>query len=181
MGQGTPAGDARTRLSERQRECLLLLGSGLAPKEVASHLDLSVETVHAHLKAARRTLGVSTSREAARQLAADHGRQSMGNHDLGMAASGYDRAPEAQETGASAAPGVDQGDEVRDSWSAPQRARPRIGWRPEAARGRLDGLSPLQRVLAIMILLTAGVVVIAGLLSVAFGLQQMLWSIYFRR
>lgn len=168
------------RLSERQRDCLRLLSGGLTPKEAAIRLDLSVETVHAHLKAARRTLGVSSSREAARLLVLGEGGQTMGNHALGMGGSAG--AAAIPHSGTAVAGTTATGtEEVRDAWTSDEFRQP-IAARPHrAARGRLDGLSPTHRALAITVILVAGVIVLAGLVSVAFGLQQLLRSIYFGR
>lgn len=56
-------------LSEREREVLRLLLVGHDAKSIARTLDLSVHTVNDRLREARRKLGVSSSREAARRLA----------------------------------------------------------------------------------------------------------------
>ena len=58
-------------LSDREREVLRLLLKGHDAKSAARELGLSVHTVNDHLREARRKLGVSSSREAARQLAAE--------------------------------------------------------------------------------------------------------------
>src|SRR3954454_4216969 len=58
------------RLSDRERETLRLLGRGHEAKSIASALDLSVHTVNERLRATRRKLRVSSSREAARLLLA---------------------------------------------------------------------------------------------------------------
>lgn len=181
MAHTSPPAAGTARLSDRQRECLLLIRAGLAPKEIARRLDLSVETVNAHLKAARRVLGVGSSREAARLVPVDDGQQSMGNQDLGMAATGGQRSTAEFETGETDAAVDQRVDEVSDSWTASAPGRARHGRRIPIAAGRLNDLSPLQRILAIAILLAAGVVVLAGLVSVAFGLQQMLRLMYFGR
>lgn len=55
-------------LSEREKETLRLLLAGHDAKSTASHLGLSVHTVNERLRDARRKLGVSSSREAARLL-----------------------------------------------------------------------------------------------------------------
>ena len=57
-------------LSDRERETLRLLGRGHDAKSIAAALHLSVHTVNERLRAARRKLGVSSSREAARLLLA---------------------------------------------------------------------------------------------------------------
>ena len=55
-------------LTEREREVLRLLLGGHTAKSAASALDLSVHTVNDYLREARKKLGVSSSREAARIL-----------------------------------------------------------------------------------------------------------------
>jgi len=64
-------GDARTgldALTGRERECLRLVFAGLRAKEVADSLGVSDATVNNHLASARRKLGTSDSRRAARLL-----------------------------------------------------------------------------------------------------------------
>jgi DNA-binding CsgD family transcriptional regulator len=58
-----------TRLSAGQKECLRLVLHGYEAKEIARTLGTSPGAVHERLRAARRTLDVSSSREAARILA----------------------------------------------------------------------------------------------------------------
>jgi len=55
-------------LTEREREVLRLLLAGHTAKSAASELDLSVHTINDYLREARKKLGVSSSREAARIL-----------------------------------------------------------------------------------------------------------------
>ena len=55
-------------LTDREREVLRLLLGGHTAKSAASELDLSVHTVNDYLREARKKLGVSSSREAARIL-----------------------------------------------------------------------------------------------------------------
>ena len=65
-------------LNERERDTLRLLLAGHDAKSIARERRLSVHTVNERLRAARRKLGVSSSREAARLLA-----QAEGNaHDF---------------------------------------------------------------------------------------------------
>ena len=56
------------KLTPRQKEILRLLLGGFDTKSIAKELDISVHTVTEHLREARRHLGVSNSREAARIL-----------------------------------------------------------------------------------------------------------------
>jgi DNA-binding CsgD family transcriptional regulator len=56
------------KLTPRQREILRLILNGFDAKSAARELGISVHTVNEHLTEARRHLGVSSSREAARIL-----------------------------------------------------------------------------------------------------------------
>src|ERR1700761_7528610 len=56
-------------LSEREKETLRLLLGGHDIKSIAADLGLSVNTVNERLRDARRKLGASSSRQAARMLA----------------------------------------------------------------------------------------------------------------
>lgn len=56
------------RLTEREKETLRLLLSGHDAKTIARSLEISIHTVNERLREARRKLGVTSSREAARQL-----------------------------------------------------------------------------------------------------------------
>lgn len=55
-------------LTEREKQALRLMGRGHDAKSMARHLGLSVHTVNERLRAARRKLSASSSREAARRL-----------------------------------------------------------------------------------------------------------------
>lgn len=61
------------KLTERQKECLRLIVRGFEAKEAARELGISPTAVVERLRSARRVLGVETSREAARLLAAAEG------------------------------------------------------------------------------------------------------------
>jgi TonB family protein len=79
-------------LSDRERETLRLLGRGHDAKSIASHFDVSVHAVNERLRAARRKLGVSSSREAARlQLAREatsEGLDNLGPNKIGVPIAG---------------------------------------------------------------------------------------------
>jgi len=79
-------------LTERERETLSLLAQGHDTKSIASRLDLSVFTINDRLRSARRKLGTSTSREAAR-IFADSGAaepEFLVRKEMGMASGGAD-------------------------------------------------------------------------------------------
>ncbi len=54
------------RLSNRERHVLTLVGRGLATREVAAQLQLSIKTVESHLAHIKQKLGVRNSRELMR-------------------------------------------------------------------------------------------------------------------
>lgn len=69
--------DALASLTEKERETLRLIVRGHGAKSAANELDLSVHTVNERLRAARRKLSVTSSREAARLLL----EQEAGGHE----------------------------------------------------------------------------------------------------
>lgn len=75
------------QLSEKEKETLRLLLGGHDAKSSARELGLSVHTINERLRDARRKLGVSSSREAARRLRDAEGPapQSFGDEHLGDA------------------------------------------------------------------------------------------------
>lgn len=77
-------------LTEREKQTLRLMGRGHDAKSMARHLGLSVHTVNERLRAARRKLSVSSSREAARLLLESESGHpdSLGDKVLGEAAPG---------------------------------------------------------------------------------------------
>jgi DNA-binding CsgD family transcriptional regulator len=85
-------------LSAREKETLRLLLGGHDAKSIARHLGLSVYTVNERLRDARRKLGVSSSREAARILGvAERGApDSLGDKEFGVAQA----APDMRRDGA---------------------------------------------------------------------------------
>jgi DNA-binding CsgD family transcriptional regulator len=83
-------GESVRSLSEREKQTLRFLLGGHDAKSIANELGLSVHTVNERLRDARRKLGVSSSREAARLLAdAEQIRpNSFGDKGLGVPAAG---------------------------------------------------------------------------------------------
>jgi DNA-binding CsgD family transcriptional regulator len=67
-------------LTDREREVLRLLAGGHDVKSIARELSISTSAVTDRLRYARRKLGVSTSREAARLLANDESTARFGVH-----------------------------------------------------------------------------------------------------
>lgn len=62
--------DAIARLTERQKDCLRLVGQGYTSKEIGRRLGISFTTVDTHIRAALDTLRVESRAEAARLLLA---------------------------------------------------------------------------------------------------------------
>jgi TonB family protein len=82
-------------LSDREREALSLLGRGHEAKSIAATLGISVHSVNERLRTARRKLGVSSSREAARLLLAREGPatpENFGPEKIGVAPDGAGEA-----------------------------------------------------------------------------------------
>lgn len=83
---GWDKGDARVgddrfdKLTERQRECLRLVQAGHEVKEIARELGIGPSAVVERLRAARKTLGVDSSRIAARMLAHEEGNATYIRH-----------------------------------------------------------------------------------------------------
>jgi len=71
-GSGVPDSIAAA-LSAREVEVLLLLDENLTTEEIAKRLYISEHTVRTHVKSLLRKLGVSSRREALRQLAVARG------------------------------------------------------------------------------------------------------------
>ena len=74
-------------LTEKEKDALRLLLRGHDAKSSAQALGLSVHTVNERLREARRKLGTTSSREAARRLLAEEGEtpESLGDKGLGDA------------------------------------------------------------------------------------------------
>ena len=66
-----PAADT-DELSERELSVLRLLGSGLSEREIGGELFVSFNTVHSHVKAIYRKLGVSSRTEAVARARDEH-------------------------------------------------------------------------------------------------------------
>ncbi|KAA0982792.1 helix-turn-helix transcriptional regulator, partial [Pseudonocardia sp. EV170527-09] len=58
-----------SRLPERQKEVLRLVFQNYEAKQIARAIGISPHTVNDHMRAARRTLGVARTMDAARLLA----------------------------------------------------------------------------------------------------------------
>ena len=79
-------------LTEKERQTLRLLLRGHDAKSSARALGLSVHTVNERLREARRKLGTTSSREAARRLLEVETPETLGDKDLGDAPDGSQAA-----------------------------------------------------------------------------------------
>lgn len=79
-------------LTEKERQTLRLLLRGHDAKSSARELGLSVHTVNERLREARRKLGTTSSREAARRLLEVETPETLGDKDLGDAPDGSQAA-----------------------------------------------------------------------------------------
>lgn len=97
----SPAAPELGQLTAKEKETLRLIVRGFDAKSSAGALDLSVHTVNERLRAARRKLGVTSSREAARLLFESEGGtyENLADKRLG----------EADERGAMATPAAETG------------------------------------------------------------------------
>jgi DNA-binding CsgD family transcriptional regulator len=59
MGVRVP--NALTDLTQRERDCLELLAQGIDTRSIASQLEVSLSTVHTHMRRAREKLGIASS------------------------------------------------------------------------------------------------------------------------
>lgn len=86
--------DVSRTLTEKEKETLRLMGRGHDAKSMARHLGLSVHTINERLRAARRKLSASSSREAARRLLDSEGDayEFRGDRLFGEAAAGAEAA-----------------------------------------------------------------------------------------
>lgn len=89
-----------SELPEREREVLRLLLRGHDAKSIARELGLSLHVVNERLRDSRRRLGVTSSREAARMLAAHERDDFSGDKEIGLGRMGH-RRPPADVAGAS--------------------------------------------------------------------------------
>jgi DNA-binding CsgD family transcriptional regulator len=76
--------DLIERLSAREKEILRLVSENYEAKQIALRLGISPHTVNDHMRAARRTLGVARTMEAARLLTAYERPNRLGTEPIGI-------------------------------------------------------------------------------------------------
>lgn len=92
--------DATATLTSKEKETLRLILRGHDAKSSARALDLSVHTINGRLRDARRKLGVTSSKEAARLLLAQEGRDFLADEELGAASGEGDAQSSGSSNGA---------------------------------------------------------------------------------
>ena len=143
-----------SQLTDRQRECLILVAQGYETKEIARQIGLSPDTVDMHIKNALKRLGVSSRREAARMVAGLH--QSLVHPSAVI--------PDPPANADTEAPTTE----------LPETASPSgIGVPWPATREQLNRLSVAQRMIWI-VLIALGLTMTAGIMVSALeGLSRM--------
>ena len=161
---------AMSRLTDRQRDCLRLLGQGYRIKEIAIRLGNSPETVKQHLAAARKVLQVSTSIEAARSFIAFEQTATGNISNDSIVPEGCDQT----ELEAPPPKWVNPSSHLAEEADSPSSTVPSRGWRRwlgpfgwliPAYRGATNDLSAVQRVIILVILPLAIMLVSVGALS----------------
>lgn len=150
-----PAGLAA--LTPRQKEILRLIAQNMQAKEIARLLDISERTVKTHTDAARRRLGVATSREAARLLVAweaQHGIVPEGHRPSGP----MDAATPAPSSS------------PREHLSGGQATTPPRG----DLQAWLNGLNPLQWLCLIVAVAVVSAVLLTGLVAAVLSTMEAL-------
>jgi DNA-binding CsgD family transcriptional regulator len=95
--KGERMSDVSQTLTEKEKETLRLMGRGHDAKSLARHLGLSVHTINERLRAARRKLSASSSREAARRLLDSEGETPDFRGDTLLGEAGGRLAPAQEE------------------------------------------------------------------------------------
>lgn len=159
------------RLAPEQRECLRLVQAGYEAKEIGVALGITTNVVNEHLRAARRVLGVTSSRQAARLLAAHEAGvpNPLVNKPFGIAAAGAGAAT-VRSLARGEATGDGEADQVsvatveeRSLFHDPP-ARPRADpWPPFADHTRWRDLLWWHKLLAVAAIAVAITLFFAGL------------------
>lgn len=143
-----------SKLTDRQRECLVLVAQGYETKEIARQIGLSPDTVDMHVKNALKRLGVSSRREAARLVAGVP-------QPLVHPSAVISDPPGSEET---AAPPTERAEAASPAG---------IGTPWPVTRGQLNRLSVAQRMIWI-VLIALGLTMTAGtMVSALEGLSRM--------
>lgn len=141
--------NATKRLTERQRDCLRLVGQGYTSKEIGRQIGISPVTVDNYMREALSILRVGTRAEAARMLALASDQSLMGQSQP-LAQPGLQAQPSALAIG-------------RRSW--PTLMFPPLG----GSRNTYDEGHKTFAILAVAILS------FAGLVALTLGVAAVMW------
>lgn len=168
-------------LTDRQKQILRLISQQLQVKEIARALNISERTVKAHTDAARKRLGVATSREAARLLAAfeasekvvPDGRWPSGPMDEPNREAQASPHAHAVDSERNAQPSAGQGtDSVHDRRDSSPADR---GW--AGFEGRLARLNAIQWLGLIAIVGVLAAILTSGLIAASLGTLEAIESL----
>lgn len=170
---GGPTALRIAALTSRQRECLRLVGQGFELKDIGRALGISDMTVKQHLRAARDTLGVSRSLEAARMLASVEMSTTSAWGASPPRAISKHRGDEAQDASQSEGRGGSRG--LRDAaWSTDQFVspdRPALPLPFPTRSGQRNGLGLIARFASAMVLLVLLIASIGFFVEASIGLS----------
>lgn len=124
------------RLTDRQKDCLRLVGQGFTSKEIGRLLDLSPSTVDNHVTGAVHAIEAPNRGAAARALLAIEARQNLPRHSAGLA-----------EDAAVSKTSADREVESRGPSGASLLSLPPVGGK----RNDLDGTSRSLRILQVAV------------------------------
>ncbi|ESQ77336.1 response regulator transcription factor [Asticcacaulis sp. YBE204] len=170
------------KLSARQKEILRLVAQNHQAKEIARLLDIGERTVKTHTEAARERLGVATSRDAARLLAAyeaQTGTQPPPQTGVGRDDRGAARPIPADNDIAKLPPAAEgagpSGDGARDmshSRAVPDIGIPETSGKYSRLQAYLTRLNPVQWIGLILVLALISTFLVSGLLIAAVGMIE---------
>ncbi len=152
VSTGLPPAPSRVyTLSERQRECLLLVAKRLTSKEIARRLGLSPSTVDNHIKAAVDKMGAANRGQAASIVAVEGG---DGGARAGMPDSLLPDLP-------------------AQSAATPDSNYPASSWRLPPLGGEANRLGPGRRLFHIVQIALLGTMALAALTVTIAGLVHL--------
>lgn len=153
-------------LTARQKEILRLVAQNLQAKEIGRLLNISERTVKTHTDAARRRLGVATSREAARLLVAWEGDATAASNTSANTVPEGHRPPRTMDRPAVAIPLSKREHLPGGKVSAAPVRGDMQAW--------LESLNPLQWLGLIVVVAVASALLLTGLIAAVLSMMQTL-------
>ena len=177
--------DRIERITPRQRDCLRLVASGYQTKEIAQRLGISPGRVDKHVTSALRVLGVSGRVQAARLLA-DHekrqiepneGAQRLGAQPLGLPDEHSSLSHDSTEGSnglEEETPAIAARPALKPFWLRMRMGRPSLPLPFATKRGLRNDLSPLETVIATLVVAAVGATAAGATVSLLLVLDQLL-------